>query len=134
MIINSVKISYPGLGSPTVYYSNQNFAFSGGIVTVPCGNVLAPNQSMPGPVMVGKVRLKTETNAGAIVYIAGITGNDGRGNQVMLYSGDTPPTTAMNVELMKQFGPSDLPLSNINVNIAVSGGVPILSLEVAAGP
>lgn len=134
MIINSVKISYPGLGSPTVYYANQNFAFAGGVVTCPTGVNIQPNQMLPGPVVVGKVRLKSETNSGASLYIAGITGDDARGNQVMLYSGDTPTEVAMNIERVIQFGPSDLPLSNINVNIEVNGGVPILSLEVAAGP
>jgi hypothetical protein len=150
-IIQTVKKMYPGLGSPTVYFQNQNFNITNGNTTVSCpvGSNVQTNQIGIGPVTCGIVRVKTEgigtlINTGnlypnaTLLRVLNIWGDDGSSNVVQLYEGDTTQTSAnMNIDRIYPFF-TDLPLANINVSLNVqninSTGNAVMSVEVAAGP
>lgn len=140
MIINTIKKWYAGGGSPSVYFSNQNFNITAtGLTNISCpvGINVQPNQSMPGPVKVGYTRVKTEANApNFTMRVAQITGDDGFGNTVLLYGGDGSATTVnMGYDIIEEWS-CDLALQNVNiaVNIQSLTGNATLSVEVAAGP
>jgi len=151
MIINTIKKWYAGGGSPTVYFSNQNFNITNGNTTVSCpvGANVQTNQSGIGPVTVGMVRVKTEqcgsfVNTGntypnaQIARVIAITGDDAASNTVLLYTGDTNIAVAnANFDIIYEFS-CDLALANVNVIINVlnvnSTGNAVMSVEVAAGP
>lgn len=150
-IINTIKNWYPGGGSPTVYFANQNFNITNGNTTIslPVGSNIQTNQQGIGPVRVGFVRVKTEqcgtfVNTGntypnaQIARVMAITGDDGNSNQVILYAGDTN-IAVLNANFDQIYEWScDLLLQNVNVIINVlnvnSTGNAVMSVEVAAGP
>jgi hypothetical protein len=150
-IINSIKKVYAGFGSPSVYFTNQNFNITNGNTTISCpvGSNVQPNQSGQGPVTVGLVRVKTEAvgtliNTGntypnaAIIKILNIWGDDGNSNTVQLYPGDSGPAVAnQNIDEYFEFN-TDFLLQNVNIAINVtninSTGNAVMSVEVAAGP
>lgn len=151
MIINTIKNWYPGGGSPTVYFANQNFNITNGNTTISCpvGSNIQTNQQGIGPVRVGFVRVKSESpgnfiNTGnvfpnsSVARVVAITGDDGNSNVVLLYAGDTNlalPNT--NIDCIYEWS-CDLLLQNVNVTINVSNvnsvGNAVMSVEVAAGP
>lgn len=150
-IINTIKRTYAGKGSPTVYFSNQNFNITNGNTTISCpvGSNVQPNQLGKGPISVGAVRVKTEQvgtliNTGnlypnaAIIRILNIWGDDGNSNTVQLYPGDAGAAVAnQNIDEFFEFS-CDMLCQNINIAINVtninSTGNAVMSVEVAAGP
>lgn len=150
-ITNTIKAWYGGGGSPSVYFSNQNFNITNGNTTIsmPVGSNVQTNQQGQGPVRVGFVRVKTEQvgtliNTGnlypnaAIIRILNIWGDDGKSNTVQLYPGDASAAPAnMNVDEIFEFS-CDMLLQNVNVAINItninSTGNAVMSVEVAAGP
>jgi len=150
-ISNTIKNVYAGFGSPTVYFSNQNFNITNGNTTVslPVGANVQTNQQGTGTVRVGLVRVKTESvgtfiNTGnlypnaALIRVLNIWGDDGSSNVVQLYSGDAVAGVAnINIDEYYEFS-CDLPLANINISINVTNinatGNAVMSVEVAAGP
>ena len=150
-IINTIRGWYAGGGSPSVYFSNQNFNITNGNTTVsmPVGSNVQTNQSGQGPVRVGFVRVKTEQvgtliNTGnlypnaALIRILNIWGDDGNSNTVQLYAGDGAAAAAnQNIDEIFEFS-CDMLLQNVNVAINVtninSTGNAVMSVEVAAGP
>lgn len=150
-IINTIKRVYAGLGSPTVYFANQNFNITNGNTTISCpvGSNVQTNQQGQGPVTCGLVRVKTEQvgtliNTGntypnaALIRILNIWGDDGNSNTVQLYPGDPGASAAnQNIDEYFEFN-SDFNLQNINIAINItninSTGNAVMSVEVAAGP
>jgi hypothetical protein len=152
-VINTVKRIYPGLGSPTVYFSNINAAIINGNTTISCpvGSNVQTNQSGTGPVTCGMVRVKSEwmgtfINTGNVFpnntqcRVLNIWGDDSSSNVVQLYDGDAFIGAAnLNIDRIYFFN-SDLPLANINVSLNVQGinstsaTNALFSVEVAAGP
>jgi hypothetical protein len=150
-IINTIKNWYAGGGSPTVYFSNVNFNITNGNTTISCpvGANVQTNQQGTGPVRVGMVRVKSESpgnfiNTGnvfpnaSVARVVAIVGDDGKSNQVLLYSGDTNVALPnINIDEIFEFS-CDLLLANVNVIINVSNvnsvGNAVMSVEVAAGP
>jgi hypothetical protein len=150
-ITNTIKNWYPGGGSPSVYFANQNFNITNGNTTVslPVGANVQSNQQGQGPVRVGYVRVKTESvgtfiNTGnvypnaSLIRVLNIWGDDGSSNVVQIYSGDAAATVSnMNIDECFEFSVALL-LANINVSINVTNinatGNAVMSVEVAAGP
>ena len=150
-IINTVRRLYAGLGSPSVFFTNQNFNITNGNTTVSCpvGSNVQTNQYGQGPVTCGMVRVKTEqcgslVNTGnlypnaSVARVIAITGDDAASNTILLYAGDQNIAVPnANIDMVYEFN-SDLPLANINVIINVSNvnstGNAVMSVEVAAGP
>ena len=151
MLINTIKKLYAGFGSPTVYFSNQNFNIVNGNTTISCpvGPNVQANQLGQGPVSVGIVRVKTEgmgtfVNTGntfpnsTTMRVLNIWGDDGNSNTVLLYSGDGFSAAAnQNIDEFYDFN-TDFALFNVNVSLNVSGvnsgSNAVMSVEVAAGP
>ena len=150
-IINTVKTMYPGLGSPTVYFTNANFNITNGNTTIslPVGLNVQTNQIGIGPVRVGIVRVKSESmgtliNTGntfpnaSLLRVLNIWGDDGNSNTVQLYPGDSGAAVAnQNIDEYFEFN-TDFLLQNVNIAINVtninSTGNAVMSVEVAAGP
>lgn len=150
-ITNTIKNWYPGGGSPSVYFANQNFNITNGntVVSLPVGANVQTNQFGQGPVRVGFVRVKTEApgtfiNTGnlypnaSLIRVLTITGDDAASNTVQLYSGDAAAGAAnQNIDEIFEFS-CDLALANVNVTINVTNinatGNAVMSVEVAAGP
>ena len=138
MITNSIRNTYPGLGSPGTTYSRQNFPAASGASTVACVFGTAPDAyttfSGKGPVRQGMVRVKTEAPVASFL-VDSIVGKDASGNQYVLYHGDV--ATALTgvvsavVDQLYQFQ-SDTPLTEIDVMITAGAAVNA-SLEIAAG-
>jgi hypothetical protein len=150
-IINTVRNWYPSGGSPSVYFTNNNFNITNGntIVSMPVGSNVQTNQQGMGPVRCGFVRVKTEAvgtliNTGnlypnaALIRILNIWGDDGNSNTVQLYAGDGAAAAAnQNIDEIFEFN-CDMLLQNVNIAINVTNinatGNAVMSVEVAAGP
>jgi len=151
-IINTIRKWYPSGGSPSVYFTNNNFNITNGNTTVsmPVGSNVQANQQGQGPVSCGFVRVKTEAvgtlNVGngnlfpnaALIRILNIWGDDGNSNTVQLYAGDGSAAAAnQNIDEIFEFS-CDMLLQNVNIAINVTNinslGNAVMSVEVAAGP
>ena len=135
-IENSITQIYPGLGSPTVIFRQEDFAQAAtGVVVLYCSRVpqLHEGQHGQGPIRQGKIRLKTDDNDGCIVYIGQVTTQDYPAGLLRTVYQGTPITVAGDVDLSFDFITDQL-VNQVNVQIVISGsGVPILSIELAGG-
>jgi hypothetical protein len=140
-IQNSIKNSYPGLGSPSVSYTKQDFAVASGDSEISCP--LVPGNMEPGesgvmtgnmPVRQGIVRIKTEAPV-ASFRVTSIVGEDTETNDVILYRGDVATaitlTGSPKYDLCYRFV-SDMPLNEIDINVNAGAAVQC-SVEVVGG-